>query len=363
LGKELTVFFMIGGKMAREGVGSGINVDELSENYEPPAPSPVASRGRSERRTLEHTVANFPSSDMTNPSQFRMVARNMMHAHSLSTPDEREFGRTWYPKVHDAVTKGVRRTGLSHLAGSAMVAAVSPNMDWERTNIPAFSELHHLSEDDWQHIHRSASQPRVFDPEEQKTKAAPRTAQAQDVLRGMSLSSIPDSNLVKAHRLLLGEDPEAVLPRQTAPKTNSFMHDIHDPSGESHPGGPHITIDARQHDMGINRMYPWTFSGRGISSADLPSSKRLLKSGEPGKLFGKKTRYEHFEEAARSASRQVGEENPIAFQATTWTTGKRLERSVPTASGADRQRGPERVGQRYFPGRPAVRAGASARRR
>ena len=316
----------------------------------------VTARNASADARRPANAENLPSVDLTSRSQFRQVTQNYVNAHEAATPAERTAGREWYPKVHEAVSKGIRGTSLSHKQGSGLVAAISPNMDWERTNIPAFGELHGLKEEDWAHIERSAAQPRIRVPGG-KPIAAPRSAEANQVLHRLSLASIPDSNLVKAHQIIQGHDPETVLSRRTAPKTNSFMWDIHDPSGASHPsnhpsgnGAPFVTIDGRQHDIGINSRYPWTFSGRGIQSAALPSASKMLKSGKPAKSFGQKTRYEGFEDATKAAAGAVGE-NPIDMQAITWTAGKRMDRERPS-DGQLMKKGQARVGQPYFAGSP-----------
>lgn len=332
--------------------------DDDAGGAEPPAPSGRRPEAKA------HTTKNYPALDMHNPAQFHAVVLNHVNMRDLATPKEVTEGREWYPKVHDAVTKGVKGTSLSHFQGSGLVAAISPNMDWEHTNIPAFGELNKLHSSDWDEIHRSANQPRqkVYDEDEGKwkSKAAPRTGAASSILQGMSLSQVPDSNLVKAHRILQGEDPEDVLPRRTAPKTNSFAWDIHDPSGESHPRdraygrrGPFITVDGRHHDISGNAMYPWTFSGRGISSAHLSTSEDspTTKAGKPSKRWGQLTRYEHIEDATHAAA-EATDEHPINLQAINWTVGKRIERQGLTASGEERQKGVERTGQAYLPGSP-----------
>lgn len=282
-------------------------------------------------------AADFPKHDLTNPSQFRLAVQHIANIHGVATPAERQFGKEWYPRVHDAVAKGIKGTSMSHRAGSGLVAAVSPNMDFEKNNIHAFDELHSLKQSDWDTIHQSASQ--VMPKGVRRT----RSPEADNVLRGMSIATSPDSNLVKAHRILRGEDPDTVLNRNTAPKTNSFMDNITDPHGSKH-----VTIDGRAHDIAQNEMWPWTYSGRAINSADLPSAKKLKKNGEPGANFGKKTRYENFEDAYRHASNVVGDAHPTETQAITWATGKRIETSFPTKSGAPRVKGVARKRTLYL---------------
>jgi hypothetical protein len=287
-----------------------------------------------------------------------MATRMHVAMYERATPQQRRFGNEWYSRVHDAVSTGIRRRGMSHLAGSALVAAVSPNMDWERDNIDAFRELHSLKQRHWDAIQRSANQPRIVTAE--GTKAAPRTDEVTSLLDGYGISKAPVVNLLKAHRIMLGEDPEQVLRRKTAPKTNSFMWDIHDPTGESHPGhdhpggsrGPYVTVDGRTHDIGANALYPWGFSGRGIGGADLPASRQeFTSSGRPAARFNFKTRYELMEDSVRNAGAILGE-NPINVQATGWTVGKAMETEGKTLTGEERTNGVKRVGQPYIPGMP-----------
>lgn len=263
----------------------------------------------------------YPKADLGNPAQFRHVVQNIVNVHNATPQQVRDAGRHWYDRVNEAVTKGVRGTSLSHWQGSGLVAAVSPNMDFEANNIDAFHELTKLKRSDWATIQASATGAN-------KT----RTGEAASVLQGMSVAKAPDAQLVKAHRILQGEDPNDVLNRRTAPKTNSFAHNIEHPGTETH-----VTIDGRAHDIGMNRMTPWTFSGRGISSAQLAR--------------GGTSRYEHFENAYRSAAGALQDEghfyHPHQLQAVTWEGGKVLEKAAPTKSGRPRVKGVTRVGQPY----------------
>lgn len=257
--------------------------------------------------------------DLSNPEHFTQAVRNIQHVHDQTPERVRRAARDWYPRVHDAIGNSVRGTGLSHAQGSGMTAAVSPGMDWEAHNLPGIKELTHLKGAQWEAIHRSAAQPH----------GSRRSAEAADALKGYSISRAPDSNLVKAHRIMEGEDIDTVLNRRTAPKTNSFYHNNEEPED---PNGP-VTIDGRAYDIGTNSMRGWT-SNRGISSAGLAS--------------GKTTRYEHFENAYRAAAHGRDIEVPNKMQAITWEGGKHVEMSTPTKSGAPRKKGPARTGQGYF---------------
>lgn len=260
-------------------------------------------------------AAKYPKFDLGNPDQFMQAVRNIQHLHDVTPPHLRASGSEWYPKVHEAVQKGIRRTSVSPEHGAAMVASISPQMDWGSRNIPAFKELHSLKKQDWAAIHRSEAGGR-------------RTPEVEHLLKGMSLVHASDTGLVRAHRLMEGENIEDVINRRTAPKIHSFYHNIAYPHQHTH-----VTIDYRAHDIAINRMYPAAYSGRGLSSAALAS--------------GKPTRYEHFENAYRAAGLGRDIELPHHMQAIVWEGGKHIETSAPTKSGKPRVKGVTRTGQPY----------------
>jgi hypothetical protein len=337
-----------------------------------------------ERRNLQptgltkYTSQDFPTVNTKDPLIQQMMVRNQvrMHEHvQQHYPELLEQGRQWYPKVNEAVEKGIRGHGLTHLQGSGMVAALSPSMDFDKRNIAAFDELlgskrrgvSGLTGAQWQAVHKSAAQPKVFSVEKGRFAAAPRTPEAEDALRGKSVFTQTDENIVKAHRMMEGEPLESVMPRQTAPKTHSFAWDIHDPTGllhpRTHPGikGEYVTVDGRQFDIATNRRIPWNYSGRGISSADLPKSyaPQFTASGKQAARYGALTKYEDVEKATHAAAQLTGEQ-PMNLQAINWLGGKELEKSRPTKSGAARQKGETRMGQPYFSDVPGAPVGGQA---
>jgi hypothetical protein len=291
----------------------------------------------------------YPSYDFSSPRQFKAVVQNIRNVYEATPHEIRQTSKHWYDRVNEAVGKGVHGSSLTGYQGAGLVAAVSPNMDFERSNIDAFHEMRKMTGRDWAAIHDSVRTQKAMQKEnlpvrrrnaareeagipEHEWEPLPhprvgRSAEAAGVLKGLSLAKAPDTQLVKAHRIIEGEDWEDVLNRRTAPKTNAFAHNIHRPDLHTR-----VTIDGRAHDIGINRLYPWTYSGRGISSAD-------TKGKEP-------TRYEHFENAYRQAAGHL-DLLPHQLQAITWEGGKYLEKASPTKTGAQRQKGVERVGQPY----------------
>lgn len=252
----------------------------------------------------------FSPVDMT-PHRRRAAVQNIANVYHATPEDVRASGKEWYNRVHEATQKGIRGSSLNIHQGAALVAAVSPQMDWEKRNIDALGELRHLSSAQWGRIQGGDRSP----------------------LHGMSINQSPTSGLLKAHRIMHGEeDPEEVLNRRSAPKTNSFMHNIAEPDKTDF-----VTVDGRAHDIATNRMQGWE-QPRGIQSAALKT--------------GKKTRYEHFEAAYKSAASAIqkttGESiRPHELQAVTWEGGKRIEKAAPTKSGQPRKVGVRRVGQPY----------------
>jgi hypothetical protein len=262
--------------------------------------------------------------DTSSPQAQRLAATNVANLYDATPDHVKEQGRLWYPKVHEATVKGVKGRGLSVEQGAGIVAAVSPNMDWEKNNIDAFGEISGLKQHHWDAIHASSAASKAARAQGIKRGRSP---EAESVLRGMGISRATDSGLIKAHRIMQGEPVDDVLRYQTNPKTNSFAHNIADPSKY----GP-VTIDGRAHDIATNRQVGWNLD-RGINSAGL---KR-----------GGTTRYEHFAGAYRSAAEAVGE-SPHNLQAITWTQGKHMELAVPTKAGTPRKKGATRAGQPYL---------------
>ncbi len=247
--------------------------------------------------------------DFTHGTMVRRL-RNIYNA----TPDEiREAGRNWYPAVHDAVLKNLPR-GRSIEQGAGVVAALSPNMDWDSRNIHALDEISGLSGKDWDAIHRSHA-------------TGKRTPEVTELLRGKSISAQSDANLVKAHRLwVAGEQLPDVI---RGPKTYNFAQNIAHPERESG-----VTVDGRHSDMIIDKMRPWDLD------------RGLRRSGAVD--GGRPARYDRYANATADAARLASQDTgktvlPHEFQATTWEAGKRIERNFdPT-----RTEGDVRTGQSY----------------
>jgi hypothetical protein len=246
-------------------------------------------------------------------SQFTPAVHNILGIYDDAVahdPETAAKGMNWYEAVHDTSAAYGRASKKGTKAAAGVVAAVSPNMDWENNNIHAFDEIDNLSGKDWDTISHSSQQGK-------------RTPQAREVLQGYGISVAGDRALMKAHLIWHGGvDPEEVLNRRTAPKTNSFMHNIHD-LGKTDV----VTVDGRASDEHEDTMRPWD-SSRGINSAATKT--------------GKVTRYEVQENSFREAARARGIA-PHQMQAVTWEQGKNVERNWKPG----RKKGDARKGQSY----------------
>lgn len=104
-------------------------------------------------------------------------------------------------------------------------------------------------------------------------------------------------NIEKAQRILAGEHPNDVLGGY---KVTNFYRNIVDPSNPEP-----VTIDRHAHDI------PMGIAFRG-------NKKSKQKSPDLG--LDAKGRYEHFQNAYRTAAGELGIEIPHKVQATTWVT-------------------------------------------
>ena len=270
--------------------------------------------------------------DLSDPHAIAAAKRNVIHSIDTASPEMREFGKQWYPKVHEAVAKGVKGRGFlggqfdKHMAGSALVAAVSPNMDWDRSNINAFDEIKGLKSHHWDAIMGGTDQ------------------EARDAVKGLSIAAAGRGNLQKAGRIVRGENPEDVMSYASGPKTHSFMQNIHDPSSSRF-----VTVDGRAYDTQSNRLLPWQ-AGRGIGGskgAKNPPARYTQSAG-----------------IWHAAAETFGIPSPEG-QAISWSHSKyTLERKGAAPPGVTmgvgdeaREVGPLRIGQPYVhpeTGQPAL---------
>jgi len=261
----------------------------------------------------------FPYADLHDPANQLVGASNFAHSIESASAEHVAEGKLWYPKVNEAVRKGISSRGFlssaddKMLTGSAMVAAVSPNMDWESANIHAFKEIRSLKGHQWADIMAANTS-----DDHASAKASQEAARSH--LIGLSISRAPLPNVQKVGRLLQGEHPDRVLDPRGAPKTNRFMHNINDPTDNAF-----ATVDGRANDTIYNRLMPWT-TGRGISSANLARGT---------------SRYEQAENIIRGVSNQFGLSSSEG-QAISWVHMKALEQH------GGRSQGPARTGQPYF---------------
>ena len=249
--------------------------------------------------------------DVSSVAQRKLMARNIAEVYNRGDAAAREEGRHWYAKANEAIERDARGMSIGHNAAHGVVAAVSPNMDWDAGNVDALKVAKSLRGRDWASISKGDLSP----------------------VHGTALRTATHASLVKAHRILQGEDPDTVLDRKTNPKTNSFYHNL---MGEDQ----HVTIDGRAHDIAANRLQGWQ------------DDRKLPQKAVPGQRGGP-TRYSHFEDAYRNASTRLNAEHntnlrPMDLQAAVWTQGKVAELSTPTKAGTPRKKGPTRQGQPYY---------------
>ena len=262
--------------------------------------------------------------------QFGAVTRRMVNL-GMHLPDSVvEAGMEWYPAVHETVKAQAPEVGLTTSQGAGIVAAVSPNMDFDARNIKALEEIRNISPDLWDDIHRSASR-RDSTTGRVKSRLSGIKDELQEV--APALSHAYDQSLVRAHRILQGQQVSDVLPMRTSPKTATFAQNIADPRSVG------VTIDGRASDVVANIRRPWELN-RGLTSAQLPS--------------GKETRYESHDRAHVEAGKRLTAQDPRYagatpkdIQAVLWLGAKGIERSQPTKSGAPRVQGEKRQGQPY----------------
>lgn len=268
----------------------------------------------------------FP--DSPSPQRSAATARRLVNM-GLNLPDHIvEEGKEWYPAVHEATGKfvgqetaeGHKITNIHQAAG--VVAAVSPSMNFEDRNIHALTELQGMGREHWDVV-RGSAQGRKRSPE--------ASAMLKEVAPSMATQT--DSQLLKAHRILKGEQWHEVIPLQGSPKTHHFTSNIAEPGRDTG-----VTVDGRHHDIVANNMQGWE-QNRGISSAGLKS--------------GKRSRYEAIEGITRAATTRASAEDkrfagiqPHDMQAVLWVGGKWIERG----GDATRKQGPTRVGQPYTSG-------------
>lgn len=280
-------------------------------------------------------VPKAESPDDKTPEKFITATARRLVNMGLHLPEHViQSGKEWYPRVHEIARNAVgmetaegRKIGNTATA-AGIIAAVSPNLEFEDRNAHALTQLSRLDTSDWAMIQRSAEakQPGT-------SKQAPRHPEVRAMLaeKAPSLNASYDTSLLKARRLLNGEQISDVLPLSSSPKTHHFAFNILNPHEDTG-----VTVDFRHHDIVANRMLPPKGAGRGISSAGL-------------KTAGRRSRYEDIEHITRMATGRISKMddrfhgiNPHDLQAILWMGGKHIE----TLGGA-RKIGVKRQGQPY----------------
>lgn len=176
---------------------------------------------------------------------------NITSRFKSATKEQRQEGVDWYKRANDIAFE----LGKGDVKkGAGILSALSPAMEWTR-NIRAARELVNTGETTHQYY---------------------------------------SSTVVKAKRILEGEDPDTLFNEKTGAKTLNFYHNIANPE-DPLP----VTIDRHAHDIAVGE-------------------KGSMTKTLSGHLAG--PRYRHFSEAYRNAAHELG--IPIAnqVQAVTWGT-------------------------------------------
>jgi hypothetical protein len=176
---------------------------------------------------------------------------NITSRFNSATKEQRAEGVDWYKRANDIAFE----LGKGDVKkGAGILSALSPAMEWSR-NIRAARELVNTGETTHQYY---------------------------------------TSTVVKAKRILEGEDPDTLFNEKTGAKTLNFYHNIANPE-DPLP----VTIDRHAHDIAVGE-------------------KGSMTKTLSGHLAG--PRYRHFSEAYRNAAHELG--IPIAnqVQAVTWGT-------------------------------------------
>lgn len=255
-----------------------------------------------------------------------------------------EAGSDWYPAVHDATRASAKDLGISTERAAGIVSSVSPNMDFDKRNFSALSNIANMNDSHWAMIERDYRRQtalRSSKDEGSWGRSDEVKAMLSEVVPGINQAS--NAALLRARHFLVNPDATIAntLDRRTAPKTHDFAQTI------LNPDHPWAVVDGRMSDIAVNQMRPWK-QDRGISSADLTKNYRTTRYEDQSRSINRAGQIMAFQDPQR-----FGHLTPSSAQAIAWEMAKHVEKSFPTASGEDRNQGPERKGQRYLvSGRP-----------
>jgi len=193
-------------------------------------------------------------------AQFGVHVDNIIKKFREASPETVESGTHWYERAQEEAV----RVGSGNMRkGAGVIAALSPLTLFDRN----VAQAHTLR----------------------------MTGKIPDAL-------IP-ANVVKAKRIMAGEDPDDVLGGH---KVRSFFENIHDPSN-TEP----VTIDRHAHDIALGHPFV------GMGGADPRGDGDKMSPDLGLRSYG---RYHHFVHAYKMASQQLDIKVPNQTQAITWAT-------------------------------------------
>lgn len=187
--------------------------------------------------------------------QREALVRNILKVYRRATPDQLERGESWYRTAHDLAVI----IGGTASVGAGILAVLSAQREWLET-IRLAQEVAGTAQ-----IELSQRQFKTMQDQEDKVK-----------------------------RIMMGEDPDRVLPRGL--KTWNFYHTINDPDTWDH-----VVIDRHAYDIAVGTV-----------------------AGEDRRGLDAITRYEVFADAYREAARRL-RAKPSEVQAVTWVRWRDLK--------------------------------------
>ena len=292
---------------------------------------------------------HIPSTEETfniNDPQHRAMASARIARFGMeygkSHPDVLARGKQWYDVAHQDIQS--LRGDIPMRTAAGLVSVVSGGSDWEKANKRVLEGVGSLEESDWQDIRSStASQYKQLATEraagKTTSKKAARHADISSMLaeKAPILSLSSNEQLIKAHSILRGADPESVLDPYSSPKTARFYHGLLQPRHRD----PGIAVDYRMADVVANQMRG-TGTERGLGTGHYKRPGRGLTS------------YQHHEQLINEAGAQMqalggrqfqGMGTPLRRQAAIWSMAKDYEMTHPEAKAG---MGPVRRGQKYY---------------
>lgn len=204
-----------------------------------------------------------------------MITENLRASLDAATPSERAEGMVWYDNAHETAVGLGERYGVTTEQAAGVLAALSPQADWETVNIPAADRLlaianektYTLSERDIEKRYEASkaiAMRYVIDRETMLTRAEEIRSLSREWVGSRPMGEVPteilaltkpvgvsSQNAEKGFRIARGEDPVKVLSErpESGFKVRSFYSNIADPKGSKE-----TTIDNHMINAALGRL-------------------------------------------------------------------------------------------------------------